>query len=436
MPKAYTMGRDEARWRPHSRSVARVPANFTPIPLARTIPMSMHAPVPFVAPPLPVPAPPHVRDDIPLAQIDPAAWDALPGESAQPFLTHAFLTALHATGCATPRTGWTERYLTAWSGTRLVGAMPLYAKTHSYGEYVFDWGWAEAYRRHGRTYYPKLVGAIPFTPVTGPRLLTNDAGVRRALLGHALRLVGGGEYSSLHVLFLTADEMRDAQPLALTVRAGVQFHWTNESYGNFDDFLAAFSHDKRKKVKQERRKLAGAGVGFERRRGADITDDDWAFFHRCYTATYRAHHSTPYLSEAFFRRIGQALPDNVVLVVGHRNGERVCAALDIHDRRTLWGRYWGALEYIPGLHFEACYYQAIEFCIEQGIARFEGGAQGVHKLARGLRPVSTHSLHAVGDSDFAPAIDDFCARERLEVEHACDELAASSPFRADHTPAD
>lgn len=391
----------------------------------------MRSPVPFVPPPLPVTASPAIRDDVALEQIPAPTWDALPGGHAQPFLAHAFLTALHQTGCAIPRTGWKPRYLTAWSGDTLVGALPLYAKTHSYGEYVFDWGWAEAYRRHGRRYYPKLVGAIPFTPVTGPRLLAQDPGVRRALLAHAMRLVRGGDYSSLHVLFLTGDELRDTASLAPTLRTGVQFHWINEGYRDFADFLAAFSHDKRKKVKQERRRLAEGGVSFERRRGRDTTAEDWAFFYRCYATTYRAHHSTPYLSAAFFERIGAVMPDNIVLVLGWRQGRRLCAALDIFDAGTLWGRYWGTTDYVPGLHFEACYYQAIEFCIEQDIARFEGGAQGVHKVARGLRPVATHSLHVVGDADFASAIADFCARERVEVEHARDELAAASPFRED-----
>lgn len=391
----------------------------------------MRSPVPFVAPPLPVVASPVIREDVPLADIPPALWDALPASRGQPFLKHAFLTALHDTGCATPRTGWTPRYLTAWSNGVLVGAMPLYAKTHSYGEYVFDWGWAEAYRRHGRRYYPKLLGAIPFTPVTGPRLLTSDPAVRGALVAYALDLVRGGDYSSLHVLFVEDDERREGEARGMTPRAGVQFHWTNAGYRDFADFLAAFAHDKRKKVKQERRRLAEAGVTFERRRGDEITAEDWAFFYRCYTATYRAHHSTPYLTGGFFERIGAALPGNVVLVQGWREGRRLCAALDIHDQDTLWGRYWGTLDYVPGLHFEACYYQAIEFCIEQGIGRFEGGAQGVHKLARGLRPITTHSLHAVGDADFAPAIADFCARERADVAHARDELAGSSPFRAD-----
>ncbi|MFO1304539.1 MAG: GNAT family N-acetyltransferase [Burkholderiales bacterium] len=372
-------------------------------------------------------ASPLIRDDVPLADIPAADWDAL--AVGQPFLTHAFLTALHRPGCATPRTGWTPRYVTAWQNGRLAGAMPLYAKTHSYGEYVFDWGWAEAYRRHGRRYYPKLLGAVPFTPVSGPRLLASQEPVRRAMLSHALDLVRRHRFSTLHVLFLGDEEAREGEALGMVRRESVQFHWMNDGYRDFGDFLASFSHDKRKKVKQERRKLAESGVVFERRCGKDITAADWAFFFQCYESTYRAHHSTPYLTPEFFEEVGAALPQHTMLVLGMREGRRLCAALDIYTADTLWGRYWGTTEYVPGLHFEACYYQAIDFCIERGIARFEGGAQGVHKLARGLRPVTTHSLHAIGDPDFAGAIAEFCARERVEVEHARDELASSSPFK-------
>ena len=386
----------------------------------------MRSPVPFVATP-PVVASPLIRDDVPLADLPAADWDALaPG---QPFLTHAFLTALHRPGCATPRTGWTQRYVTAWHDGRLAGAIPLYAKTHSYGEYVFDWGWAEAYRRHGRRYYPKLLGAIPFTPVSGPRILAAHEHARRAMLSHALGLVRRHQFSTLHVLFLGEEEAREGEALGMVRRESVQFHWTNDGYRDFADFLASFSHDKRKKVKQERRKLAESGVTFERRCGTEITAADWAFFFQCYESTYRAHHSTPYLTPAFFEDVGAALPQHTMRVLGKRDGRWLCAALDIYTPETLWGRYWGTTEYVPGLHFEACYYQAIEFCIERGIARFEGGAQGVHKLARGLRPVTTHSLHAIGDPDFAGAIADFCARERVEVEHAMDELSSSSPFK-------
>ena len=387
----------------------------------------MRAPVPFVPPPLPVVASPLVRDDVALDSIAPAAWDALAG--GQPFVSHAFLSALHASGCAAPRTGWTPRYLTAWHDRVLVGALPLYAKSHSYGEYVFDWGWAEAYRRHGRRYYPKLLAAVPFTPVPGPRVLASAPAVRRALLERALGLVHGGDYSSLHVLFPATAESAEGEALGMTTRHGVQFHWSNPGYRDFADFLAAFTHDKRKKVKQERRRLAEAGVTFERRCGRDIGPADWAFFFGCYERTYRAHRSTPYLTLAFFEEIGRTLAEHLLLVVGSRAGRPLCAALDVFDGDALWGRYWGATEYVPGLHFEACYYQAIDFCIERGIGRFEGGAQGLHKLARGLRPVPTHSLHAIGDPRFAAAIAEFCAQERVDVGATLDELEQATPFR-------
>jgi predicted N-acyltransferase len=387
----------------------------------------MRVPVPRPPARPPVAASPLIRDDVPLAGIAAAEWDPL--AAGQPFLSHAFLSALHETGCATRETGWDPRFLTAWWGDRLAAAMPLYAKTHSYGEYVFDWGWADAYKRHGRRYYPKLVAAVPFTPVPGPRLLAPDGRLRGALLAAALGLVTSGRYSSLHVLFTEDAPALDAAPAGLIERRGLQFHWTNPGYRDFSDFLAALTRDKRKKILQERRRLVDGGITFERKTGRDIAAADWALFYRCYQRTYRAHHSTPYLTRAFFERLGETMPENVLLVVGSRGGAPLCAALDIYTQSALWGRYWGALQSIPGLHFEACYYQAIDFCIERGIARFEGGAQGTHKLARGLLPVTTHSWHAIGDPGFAAAIADYCARERIDVAHAVDELEASSPFR-------
>lgn len=373
------------------------------------------------------PQPLALRDDVALNRIPAAAWDALvPG---QPLLTHAFLSALHDSGCASPGTGWRPRYVTAWRGATLAGAVPLYEKMHSYGEYVFDWAWADAYRRHRRRYYPKLLVAVPFTPTTGPRLLAPDAPTRHALLAHTRGLLAAGNHSSLHVLFAPDDEIALCASAGMVVRHGVQFHWDNPGYRDFADFLAAFNHDKRKKVKQERRKLAESGVTFVRRTGREISAADWAFFHACYERTYASHGSTPYLSLEFFATLGATMPDNMLLVVGMRDGRPVCAALDVFSFDALWGRYWGTTEYLPGLHFEACYYQAIEFCIERRIARFEGGAQGTHKLARGLMPVTTSSAHAIADPDFAAAIADFCARERAEVAHAVDELETASPFR-------
>jgi predicted N-acyltransferase len=382
-------------------------------------------------PPLPDP-PVRIRDDVPLEALDAGRWDALGGGG--PLVSHRFLAALHATGCASLRTGWSPCYLTAWAGEHLVGAMPLYEKAHSYGEYVFDWGWADAYRRYGRRYYPKLVCAIPFTPVPGPRLLGDRPVVKAALLDAALDIVAQGEASSLHVLFVEGDDRAACARPAIIARTGVQFHWHNDGYRDFDDFLSRFSHDKRKKVKQDRRTVRETGVAFRRITGHDLGDEDLAFFFRCYEATYRAHRSTPYLTREFFERIAATMPEHLLLVIGERDGHRICAALDVFDSHALWGRYWGAVDYIPGLHFEACYYQAIDFCIERRIGRFEGGAQGVHKLARGLTPVVTHSAHAIGEPAFAEAIAEYCARERIDIAHTVDELEHSTPFKAAADP--
>jgi predicted N-acyltransferase len=362
-----------------------------------------------------------------LSAIPASAWDALIGD--QPLLSHAFLHALHETGCASRDTGWTPHFVTAWRGNTLTGAMPLYFKSHSYGEYVFDWSWADAYRRYGRRYYPKLVSAVPFTPATGSRLIAASAADRRRLLDAAMKLLQQKDMSSLHILFPTAEEAVECEAAGMFMRDSVQFHWSNPGYRDFEDFLGTMNHSKRKKIHQERRKVAETGVTFRRLTGADIDARTWRFFFQCYSTTYRQHHSTPYLSLEFFTRIGRELPGNVLLVIGDKDGEPVCAALDIFGGNTLWGRYWGAVDYIPGLHFEACYYQAIEFCIERKLAHFEGGAQGVHKLARGFLPVTQRSAHAIADPDFARAISAFTARERSEIADTVDELERASPFK-------
>jgi uncharacterized protein len=362
-----------------------------------------------------------------LAAVPPAAWDALVGDA--PLLSHAFLHALHETGCASPSTGWTPRYLTAWQSRALVGAMPLYVKSHSYGEYVFDWSWADAYRRHRRRYYPKLVCAIPFTPATGARLIADTPALRGLLLDGALAFVEEERLSSLHILFPEAEVATQCERAGLLMRESVQFHWTNPGFRDFDDFLAAMNHAKRKNIRQERRKLASGGISFRRLVGREIERSHWDFFFCCYAKTYAEHHSTPYLTREFFLRIGDTLADNLLLVLGEIDGTPICAALDIFSTATLWGRYWGTQAYVPGLHFEACYYQAIEFCIERGITLFEGGAQGVHKLARGLMPVTTRSAHAIADPDFARAIGAFLIDERSEVARTVNELERASPFR-------
>jgi uncharacterized protein len=364
-----------------------------------------------------------------LRSIPAPSWDRLVGR--RPLLSHAFLHALHETGCAAPKSGWAPRYLIATRGEELVGAMPLYLKAHSYGEYVFDWAWADAYRRHGRRYYPKLVAAIPFTPATGPRLISDDPVIRARLLEGALAFGAKEKVSSLHILFPEADEAAECAAAGLLLRSSVQFHWTNPGYRDFVDFLSTLNHAKRANIRQERRKLEAAGVTFARLTGAEIDGTHWRFFYHCYNETYREHHSTPYLTLEFFERIGREMPGNVLLVLGMKSGKPVCTALDIYSDSALWGRYWGTTEYVPGLHFEACYYQAIEFCIDRRITLFEGGAQGVHKLARGLLPVATQSAHAIADPEFAAAIAKFAEHERDDVAQTVDELERASPFRQD-----
>jgi predicted N-acyltransferase len=368
-----------------------------------------------------------------LSSIPPDEWNALAGW--RPLLSHAFLHALHETGCASERTGWAPRYLIARRAGQLIGAVPLYLKSHSYGEYVFDWSWADAYHRHGKRYYPKLLAAVPFTPATGPRLIAADRPTRRLLLDTALKLLAQEELSSLHILFLDSGEADECAAAGMLLRNSVQFHWANSGYRDFADFTSTLNHSKRAKIRQERRKLAATGASFLRLTGREIDPAQWRFFFRCYTKTYREHHSTPYLSLEFFQRLGRDMPDNVLLVLGLKSGKPLCAALDVFNADTLWGRYWGATEYVPGLHFEACYYQAIEFCIERRIALFEGGAQGVHKLARGFLPVMTQSAHAIADPDFARAIARFVSRERDDVAQSVDELERASPFRKEQSAA-
>jgi predicted N-acyltransferase len=360
-----------------------------------------------------------------LSGVPPDQWNALAG--GHPFLRHEFLHALHETGCASERTGWVPQYITLWRDGRLAGALPLYLKSHSRGEYVFDWAWADAYYRHGLEYYPKLLSAVPFSPVTGPRLLAPSRDVRQRLAAAALELAKST--SSLHVLFPPAEEAAELEARGMLLRRGVQFHWRNEAYGSFEDFLAHLSHDKRKKIRQERRKVRDAGVTVVRRVGKEISEAHWDFFTRCYNGTYRAHHSTPYLNHAFFERLGEVLPEHVLMVVAELDGKPVASALNIFSPETLYGRYWGCLGYVPNLHFETCYYQAIEFCIERGIAVFEGGAQGEHKLARGFSPVETCSAHWLKHPGFADAIEKFLGRESAGVERYIDELTERSPFR-------
>jgi hypothetical protein len=307
--------------------------------------------------------------------------------------------------------------------------MPLYLKTHSYGEYVFDWAWADAYYRHGLHYYPKLVAAVPFTPVTGSRLLAATDEDCDLLVRAALQFARESGVSSLHCLFPPRAQAERMRGHGMMLRHAVQFHWSNAGYESFEHFLAGMSHDKRKKVKQERRRVAEAGITFRSVTGAEVTDADLRFVSRCYRQTYRLHGSTPYLNADFFQRVGRLMSGNLLLVIAERDGRPIAASFNVCNNTRMYGRYWGAIEYHPGLHFEACYYRTIEHCIARSIDVFEGGSRGEHKLARGLAPVETLSAHWLAHPQFSVAVEEFLAREKRGITQYVDELNDRSPFK-------
>jgi predicted N-acyltransferase len=369
-----------------------------------------------------------------IEEIAPEAWNRLV-DSDTPYLRHEFLAALERHGCVGETFGWLPRHLALRdaSGT-LVAAAPCYLKLNSYGEFVFDWAWADAYRRAGRAYYPKLVIACPYTPATGARILTGDSIYRSE---HAAALIrGAGQaaeqlgVSSLHWLFTTAEETDWLEHAGLMRRTGCQFHWTNQGYSRFDDLLDEFSADKRKKVKRERRRVLEAGICFRRLRGGDVSPQEWETFHRLYRDTFDKRGGLPTLSLGFFREIGQTMGENLLLVLAYHRDEVVAAAFDLVGAQTLYGRHWGCFEDFHSLHFETCYYQGLEFCIETGLQRFEPGAQGEHKISRGFLPTRTWSAHWIADERFRGAIDHFLTLEREGMEDYILEMGARSPFRA------
>jgi predicted N-acyltransferase len=369
--------------------------------------------------------------------IDATRWNGLLAlqPAATPFMRHEYLQALHASGSAVAATGWLPQFLVVERGDELLAACPLYLKEHSYGEYVFDWAWADAYRRHGLHYYPKLLNAVPFTPVPGPRLLARDMASRELLLRAMTQIARDAGLSSAHVLFLDDADRDAADRAGWMMRSTVQFHWRQrepQPYTDFADFLSSLQREKRKKIQQERRRVAEAGITFTALRGDEIGPADWDFFYRCYTLTYRAHHSTPYLTRDFFRRMASTMAQHWLLFIAWRGDRRVASSLIAIDTAhgAAFGRYWGAVEPVPFLHFEACYYQPLAWCIAQGFRRFEGGAQGEHKMARGLLPVQTWSAHWLAHPQFAQAVADFLAREGEGVESYLDELNERRPFKA------
>jgi len=370
------------------------------------------------------------------AQLDAQQWDALLAvqEAPSPFMRHAYLAAMEQSRSAARSSGWTPRFVTLWRGEALQAACPLYLKDHSYGEYVFDWAWANAYEQHGLAYYPKALIAVPFTPVPGSRLLATDALARAALVKAALGWCREQSLSSLHLLFGSDADIEACRTGGLMLRHTVQFHWTNLPFATFDQFLSSLAQDKRKKIRQERRKVSEAGVAFRWSMGAHISKADWDFFYRCYERTYLEHGNAPYLTRDFFKRMSSEMPDNWLLFVAERAGRPIASSLiglgtDGGGQKVAYGRYWGAMERVACLHFEACYYQPLQWCIEHAWSRFEGGAQGEHKMARALMPVKTSSAHWLAQPAFADAVERFLAREGQGISSYMESLERRSPFR-------
>lgn len=343
-----------------------------------------------------------------ISAVSAREWDDLADD--HPLVCHAYLKALEATHCAVARTGWAPSHLVLLRNGQVRAAMPLYLKSHSRGEYVFDYAWADAYHRYGMAYYPKLVCGIPFTPVPGPRMLAHDRNDQRLLLQAATRLVREQGYSSLHILFPPRADLALLEDSGFLVRQNIQFHWENRGYSDMAGFLAALTQAKRKKLRQDSRKISEAGVSFKWLTGTEIDHATLRFFYLCYVQTYLEHGNAPYLNLDFFERLHDRMPHSLVLVIAEREDQPIAAALNIRHRDRLYGRYWGCTEHIPGLHFETCYVQGIAYCIANGIKVFEGGAQGEHKLARGMLPVTTYSAHWIEDPVFRPAISDFLQR--------------------------
>lgn len=384
---------------------------------------------------MPETKPLEVRFLLSITELPRQQWNALIG-SDYPFLRHEFLALLESTGCTDRESGWQACHATLYRGGQLIALMPLYLKSHSYGEYVFDWSWADAWRRHGLAYYPKLVTAVPFTPATGPRLCLaageDSATIYPLVLQAIQQLAREQGASSWHLLF---PEQEEAEKLALAgtaLRVASQFHWLNRGYSSFEDFLNRFNSRKRKSLKRERRRVAEQGIEMRVLEGEQITPADWERFYLFYQMTYakRSGHGG-YLNREFFLGLAAAIPEHCVLVMAYRAQHAVAGALYFRSTNTLYGRYWGCEQELDCLHFEACYYQGIEYCIQHGLQRFDPGAQGEHKIQRGFTPVRTWSNHWIADPGFADAIEDFTQRERREIDHYIARASTYLPFKQD-----
>lgn len=378
-----------------------------------------------------------VRSVASLAGVRAEEWDACalaPGAAGNPFVSHAFLDALEQSGSVGRRTGWNPMHLLAETADgRLLGALPMYLKSHSQGEYVFDHGWAQAYENAGGAYYPKLQVAAPFTPVPGPRLLLRPGpqrdAVGTALVAAAVELARANRISSIHVTFCGESEQEALAAQGFLPRLGVQYHWTNRGYGSFDDFLGALNSRKRKAIRKERAAVARAGLEIRTLSGGEIEPRHWDAFFAFYMDTGGRKWGRPYLTRAFFEILGATMADRVVLVFAEADGKPVGGALNLRGEDALFGRNWGCLESHAFLHFEACYYRAIDYAIEHGLARVEAGAQGEHKIQRGYLPVVTRSAHWIAHRGLRDAVSDFLDSERPAVLREIEALAAFSPFR-------
>jgi predicted N-acyltransferase len=366
-----------------------------------------------------------------LSAIAPAQWDAL-HDGRNPFVSHAFLSGLEQHGCLREEWGWTPRHLTLWEGEELVGAAPGYLKTNSHGEFVFDHAWAHAYAQYGREYFPKWLCAVPYSPVTGPRLLAPGEAGRRLLVDAIVEETRQMNVSSAHVNFHTGTEQA-AFGEDWLARCDVQYHWRNPGgWQSFDDFLAAFDHKHRKNIRQERGKVQRAGVSFRVVHGDQASEADLAAMFGFYLRTFRDYGNSPALTLDFLQHLAHTMPRALVIFLAEQEGRPIAGALCLRGGDTLYGRYWGADEALPGLHFETCYYQGIDYCLREGLTVFEPGAQGEHKLARGFLPAFVHSRHWIADPDFAEALGRWCAEETRSIQRYAATLAAHSPFKGDH----
>jgi hypothetical protein len=361
--------------------------------------------------------------------INQKEWNDL--TKSNPFLRLEFFQSLEASKSIGEGTGWHPFPAIVIDQGSLVGASPIFLKEHSYGEYVFDWSWAEAYQKYGKNYYPKIASCIPFTPATGPRIFGLDLSIKKNIVVQIEELAYENKMSSSHILFCNESEKDIFGDPKWMLREGVQFKWFNKNYNNFAEFLSQLSHDKRKKIKQERKKIHDLGLKIKKIKGPEISESDLDFFYACYCNTYQDHHSHPYLTRIFFSLIKESMPENLLLILAYEGDLPIAASFFIYDDKNLYGRYWGSKSFYPGLHFELSYYQGQEFCIENRIVSFEGGAQGEHKLARGFEPFNTFSFHRIFDEKFELAIKDFLRREKTGIDQYTNELNERAPYKTE-----